>query len=219
MKIRKNATRGYIPHSRLGEDNFKSYRSFDFEGYCSKGKYTNWGPIITINDDRADPGFITAYHEHKNLDILSYVVKGQVHHNDNMGNILQAQEGQVQHMSCGTGIWHTEGNSSAEPNRYLQIWVVPNKMQRDWEPRYTLLTRKPGFAKLETTFTNTELEVWAGNLDREFTVETHSYLLVLEGSCKIGDIQLDEGDAIDIDELSTISPIDTPHLLLFQLYY
>jgi len=215
MKLRPAATRGYIPHNRLGEDNFESYRSFDFEGYKS-GIHLNWGPIMTINDDRTDPGFITSHHEHKNLDILSYVVRGQVHHKDNLGNELQAQSGQVQHMSCGTGIWHTEGNTSNDTNRYLQIWITPNQILPNWHPEYRLITRDPNFSKLPLELKNTRIEVWAGNLNGEYIVDSWSYLLVLEGACTVGDFNLEEGDAIDITEMSTIKSVGG-HLLMFKM--
>ena len=215
MKLRPAATRGYIPHNRLGEDNFESYRSFDFEGYKS-GIYLNWGPIMTINDDRADPGFITRHHEHKNLDILSYVVRGQVHHKDNLGNELQALPGQVQHMSCGQGIWHTEGNISNETNRYLQIWITPNQLLPNWNPEYRLITRDPKFSKLPLELKNTRIEVWAGNLHGDYLVDSWSYLLVLEGACSVGDFNLEEGDAIDITEMSEVKS-NGAHLLLFKM--
>jgi quercetin 2,3-dioxygenase len=217
MKIRRNSERGYIGCSRLGEDNYQSRRSFDFEGYQS-GEYVNWGPVVTINDDTTKPGFETAYHEHKNLDILSYVVQGSVKHHDNLGNDVVAQAGQVQHMSCGTGIWHTEANPGPEDNRYLQIWIASNRLILGWEPKYTLITRAPGFAKLHLELQNTQLEVWAGNLDCTMGI-ANSYLLVLEGSLRVGDTILSEGDSIDTEkDYVTVEPIGTSHLLLFELH-
>lgn len=216
MNLRPANTRGHITCSRLGEDNFQSYRSFDFEGYQS-GIYLNWGPIVTINDDRAQPGFITRHHEHKNLDILSYVVQGQVHHKDNLGNDLQAQAGQVQHMSCGSGIWHTEGNISNEPNRYLQIWITSNQLTFDWEPKYTLITRDPGFKKLPAEFKNTKIEVWCGNLEEPYNVDCYSYLLALEGSCSVDNFNLQQGDALEITKPVTVNSKDSAHLILFKL--
>jgi quercetin 2,3-dioxygenase len=216
MNLRPANTRGYIPHNRLGENNFESYRSFDFEGYKS-GVYLNWGPIITINDDRAQPGFITGHHEHKKLDILSYVVKGRVHHKDNLGNELQAQAGQVQHMSCGTGIWHTEGNISDESNRYLQIWIMSNQLVLDWQPKYTLITREPGFHRLPLELKNTKLEVWCGELEQSHDVDCYSYLLVLEGTCSADEFNLQEGDALEITGPITISSKNNAHVILFKL--
>ena len=217
MKFRPNSSRGHIVGcARFEETNFESYRSFDFEDYQS-GQYFNWGPIVTINDDRTRPGFITTYHEHKNLDILSYVVRGQVHHRDNLGNELQAQAGQVQHMSCGAGIWHTEANSGLESNRYLQIWLVPNQIIFDWEPKYTLINRETGFHRLPADLKNTKLEIWCGELDQEYEVDCYSYLLVLEGLCSVDDFNLAEGDSLEITKHSTIVPKDNPHIILFKM--
>jgi len=215
MKIRRNSERGYIPHSRLGENNFESYRSFSFEGYQDP-RYDCWGPIRTINDDRTQPGFITSYHEHKGLDILSYVVRGQVHHKDNLGNELQAQEGQVQWMSCGAGIWHTEGNTSDGPNRYLQIWIMPNKIAPVWEPKYTLIDRDPGFARLPLQLQNSELEIWAGNLHGNYPVKSWSYLLQLEGQSECAGYTLNEGDSLEITGPCDIAS-EGGHCLLFSV--
>ena len=215
MKYRPNSERGYIPHSRLGEDDFESYRSFSFEGYQDP-RYESWGPIRTINDDRALPGFITSYHEHVGLDILSYVVKGQVHHKDNLGNELSAQEGQVQWMSCGTGISHTEGNTSDAPNRYLQIWIQPNKIAPVWPPKYQLITRQEGFALLPLELQNTELEVRAGLLTGSHTVTGWSYLLQLEGTSSCEGWQLSEGDSLEITQACQIHS-QGGHCLLFTI--
>ena len=213
MKFRPNSERGYIPHSRLGESNFESYRSFSFEGYQDP-RYDCWGPIRTINDDRADPGFITRHHEHVGLDILSYVVTGQVHHKDNLGNELSAQEGQVQWMSCGTGIWHTEGNTSDAPNRYLQIWIQPNQIAPVWEPKYELITRSPGFALLPLALQNTQIEIRAGVLEGQHRVDAWSYLLVLEGSCRVDEFELSEGDSLEFTRVADIQG-QGAHCLLF----
>lgn len=217
MKFRSNSARGHIAHSRLGDSNFESYRSFSFEGYQDP-RYDCWGPVRTVNDDRADPGFITSNHLHVGLDILSYVVRGQVHHKDNLGNELSAQEGQVQWMSCGSGIWHTEGNTSDKPNRYLQIWIQPNKIAPVWEPSYQLITREPGFALLPLQLQNTELSIRAGLLTGSHQVTGPSYLLQLEGTSQCLDYALSEGDSLEIDRPCDIES-QGGHLLLFTLTY
>jgi redox-sensitive bicupin YhaK (pirin superfamily) len=140
-----------------------------------------------------------------------------VHHKDNLGNELQAQAGQVQHMSCGSGIWHTEGNISKDPNRYLQIWIMSNQLNFDWQPKYTLITREPGFKKLPAEFKNTKIEVWCGTLEEPYDVDCLSYLLVLEGSCSVDEFDLQEGDALEITKPVTISSSDRAHLILFKL--
>jgi hypothetical protein len=85
-----------------------------------------------------------------------------------------------------------------------------------WDPKYTLITRENGFCKLPVELKNTKLEVWSGELDQDYEVDCYSYLLVLEGACTVGDFNLEEGDAIDITEMSTITSANG-HLLLFKM--
>jgi len=215
MKYRTNAERGYIGCSRLGEPNYESRRSFDFEGYQS-GVYLNWGPVVTINDDVTQPGFITSHHEHKNLDILSYVVRGQVKHHDNLGNDLVAHAGQVQHMSCGTGIWHTEANPGSEANRYLQIWIMSNRWNQPWEPKYTLVDRDPEFGLLPIELHNTRLAVRSGLLQGTYAPTGTSYLLQLEGTSVCAGYTLSEGDSLEITGACEIHS-EGGHCLLFTM--
>ena len=215
MKYRTNAERGYIGCSRLGEPNYESRRSFDFEGYQS-GVYLNWGPVVTINDDVTQPGFITSHHEHKNLDILSYVVRGTVKHHDNLGNNLVAHAGQVQHMSCGTGIWHTEANPGSDANRYLQIWIVSNRWNQPWTPKYTLVDRDPEFGLLPIELHNTRLAVRSGILQGTYTPTGSSYLLQLEGTSVCAGYTLAEGDSLEITGPCDVDS-EGGHCLLFTM--
>ncbi len=215
MKYRTNAERGYIGCSRLGESNYESRRSFDFEGYQS-GIYLNWGPVVTINDDTTQPGFITGYHEHKDLDILSYVVQGRVRHHDNLGNDLVAEAGQVQWMSCGSGIWHTESNPGPDDNRYLQIWIMSNSWLEPWEPKYTLVDRSPEFGLLPLQLKNTRLEVRAGILQGTYAPTGASYLLQLEGTSSCAGYTLNEGDSLEITVPCEIIS-EGGHCLLFTM--
>jgi redox-sensitive bicupin YhaK (pirin superfamily) len=212
MKIRPNTTRGKIKPPRTGL--LTSYRSFSFEGYQDP-RFINWGPIKTINDDRTEPGFVTTWHEHKNLDILSYVVRGQVYHKDNLGNELIAVPGQVQHMWCGNGIWHSEANKGTKTNRYLQIWIMPDELV-DSKAKYTLVDRNKSFSQLPIEFKNSNIEIWAGEFKGSFVTQ-NSYMLVLEGSCLVNDELLEEGDAVETVERIVVTASDTVHLLLFEL--
>jgi len=178
-------------------------------------KCTNWGPVITINDDRTKPGFVTAWHEHCGMDIINYMISGQCRHRDDQGNDSTASAGQVQHFWCGKSIWHELSNEGAETSRYLQIWILPNTIDWDHTPLYNFIDREPGFAPLPIQFKNNKIEVWAGVLDQNMTTQ-NSYLLVLEGSCRVDGVELHEGDAVEIDD-SFVEPVGTPHLLLFEL--
>ena len=180
-------------------------------------KYTNWGPVITINDDRTKPGFVTAWHEHVGLDIINYMVHGECRHRDDKGNDNTARAGQVQHFWCGESIWHELSNESEEPARYLQIWIQPNTIEWDRTARYEFINRAPGFAPLPIEFKNSRFSCWAGELDQNLETGDWCYLLVLEGSCRVNDIELAEGDAIEIDQVSTVFPNGVPHLIYFEL--
>jgi len=215
MKIRPANTRGFVPTSRLGHDNYQSYRSFSCMSYFDP-KYTNWGPVVAINDDRTKPGFVTAWHEHCALDIINYMISGECRHRDNQGNDNTARTGQVQHFWCGTSIWHELSNESTEPSRYLQIWIYPDTIDWDRTPKYNFIDREPTFAQLPIEFKNSRIQIWAGLLDQNMFTQ-NSYLLVLEGSCKVDGVILNEGDAVEIVD-SLVEPVEIPHLLLFELH-
>jgi redox-sensitive bicupin YhaK (pirin superfamily) len=172
--------------------------------------------VVTINDDCTKPGFETSYHEHKNLDILSYVVRGKVRHHDNLGNDLVADAGQVQWMSCGSGIWHTEANPGPEDNRYLQIWIMSNRWLQPWEPKYTLVDQSPEFGLLPIELHNTRLAVRAGVLQGTYAPTGTSYLLQLEGSCTCAGYTLSEGDSLEITGPCEIIS-EGGHCLLFTM--
>jgi redox-sensitive bicupin YhaK (pirin superfamily) len=216
IKIRHNCERGFAQPPRTGL--IDSYRSFSFEGYQDPA-YRHWGPIKTINDDRTRPGFETLWHEHQHLDILSYVVSGSVSHKDNLGNNITARAGQVQHMWCGNGIWHSEANHTTEPNRYLQIWIMHETQDqpKDMTPRYELVNRSNTFAPLPITYTNPNIVVYAGIMEHNVVNEHSAYLLVVEGSCRINGEILEEGASAELYEQVTIERIGSTHIILFEL--
>ena len=127
MLIKRPAdTRGHT-----WQDWIHSYRTFSFPGWFHPA-YRNFSNLQTINDDYVEPGGHVPNHEHKNMEIFGYVVKGACRHTDNFGNVIDIPAGAVQRMSAGTGIYHTEGNAGTETNRYLQLWIHTNR--QDVEP-------------------------------------------------------------------------------------
>lgn len=215
MKLRPANTRGYLAKSWKDEDNYESYRSFSCMSYWDPN-YMSWGPVVTINDDRTKPGFITTWHEHKGSDILNYMIKGECRHKDDKGNDNIANATQVQHFWCGPSMYHHLSNESDSDNRYLQIWIMPNSIDNS-PMTYQVIDREPGFSKLPINFKNTRISVWGGNLLEPFDITTHSYVLVLEGNCKVNDIELNEGDALDVTQMSTITTDSTAHIIMFQM--
>ena len=208
MILRPSNTRGIL----TSQSWIQSRRTFSNNSYRDP-RYKNFGSLCAINDDILWPGYTIAKHEHKNLDILGYMIEGQLEHWDSLGNTSIANPGQVQHMWCGRGIWHTEKCISANPARYLQIWITQDN--KDTDPFYELYNKETlQFSKLNIKM-NATMQVYAGILNNVYT-PSKSYLYVISGKCQIDGQTLYEGDGAELDG-ETIVPIDSPHLILFVI--
>jgi redox-sensitive bicupin YhaK (pirin superfamily) len=161
------------------------------------------------------------------MEIFGYVVEGSSHHVDSLGNDVEVPAGAVQRMSCGTGISHTEGNTSDTPNRYLQLWIRPNQQdtppQHDWV-QFTREDKLNNFCDITSRLPiRQDARLLAGifTQDYTFTLDTQRqyYLYVVRGASVINTVAVQEGDGLMYQQESQIgiSVMEETEIILFDL--
>lgn len=209
MKIRPANTRGYLDVGWI-----TSRRTFSNNSYRDP-RYKNWGSLRVINDDVQQPGNMVPNHEHRNYDILSYVVAGELEHTDSLGNTVRARPGQIQHMWCGKSIWHTEASVGEVPARYLQIWITPRVTLRDSDPYYEIIDKDPGVFGPVSIDLKQRMRIQAGWLTGTHTLNTsNAYIYVVEGAIAGTDFKLEEGDGATLN--SGLTADFNAHIILFE---
>lgn len=229
IEIRKAADRGQANHGWL-----KSQHTFSFADYFDR-RFMGFGPLRVINDDRVAPGAGFGTHPHRNMEIVSYVVDGALEHKDSMGHGSVIVPGEVQRMSAGTGVTHSEYNRSPDqPMRFLQIWIVPS--EQNLPPSYEqkmfgerrhnrlcLVASNDG--RDDSLIVHQNATIYASVLDAEQRLEhalapDHlAYLQVVTGCLSFDGQLLSEGDGAFIREENRLSMIaaEDSDFLLFEI--
>jgi quercetin 2,3-dioxygenase len=205
LEIRRSADRGRADHGWL-----KSFHTFSFADYYDP-EWMGYGPLRVINDDRVAPGEGFGKHGHRDMEILTYILAGALEHRDSMGNGSVIRPGDVQRMSAGTGVTHSEFNPSAtEEVHFLQIWLLPDALRvpPGYEQKHFTAADKRGRLRLiaahdaedGAVVIHQQARVFAGLLDgteqAEFRVAPgrRSWLQVARGALSVGDARLSAGD-------------------------
>ena len=223
-----------ISKSQLYNDSYgwlKTYHHFSFGAYYDPNRM-NFGSIRVINNDyiASNTGFET--HPHKNMEIITYVVNGKLTHKDSLGNSGSISRGEVQYMSAGTGISHSEHNLHENPLHLYQIWIMPEKNGLNpnygeshfpWEDRVDkllhMVSSTEGNAPIKIY---QDVNIYSTYTDKQFTFsvekDRQAYIILLEGEVVTGSIALSEGDSLEsIEESIIINPKEKSHLLLFEM--
>jgi redox-sensitive bicupin YhaK (pirin superfamily) len=225
-----------IDNTRLGTSDLGWLRSrfhFSFAEYRDP-ENIHFGALRVLNDDLVEPGHGFEMHPHSDFEIVSYVVDGALTHRDSMGNAHTLTRGQVQYMSAGTGVLHSEHNLGDQTLRFLQIWIFPDEKGHepaygdhrfDWETRkdrWLPIASGPGGDAPVTIHQDVRIsavELGAGHeIGYAVAPDRQAYLLQIEGASAVNSVELHDRDALEIvAEDVVVKAATTSHLLLIEM--
>jgi redox-sensitive bicupin YhaK (pirin superfamily) len=230
LTLRESLDRGYADHGWL-----KSFHSFSFAHYHDPA-HMGWGNLRVINEDRIEPGTGFGTHGHQDMEIISYVLSGELAHQDSMGNVKGIPPGDVQRMSAGTGVRHSEFNHAPnQQTHFLQIWILPDR--RGIAPSYEQKTipaqAKRGAlalvagpqASAHGVLIHADARLFAGQFDGDerasltLNPQRRVYVHLIKGQLQVNGQPLHAGDAllgVNESEL-TLSHGQDAEVLVFDL--
>ena len=230
IAVRRSEERGFTDHGWL-----KSHHTFSFAGYQDPNQM-GFRSLRVVNEDRVAPGQGFGTHAHRDMEIVSYVLEGELEHKDSMGNGEILRPGEFQRITAGSGITHSEFNPSSEQGtHFYQIWLHPERpgLPPGYEQttfdaagrrnQWQLVASRDGADG--SLVIHQDARILLADLTEGHSVRydleagRHAWLQVLRGSVNAGDHVLHAGDAIAISEESSlwISSPDTAELMLFDL--
>jgi len=230
LNLRKSQDRGVASFGWL-----RSQHTFSF-GHYQDPAHMGVGPLRVINEDRVAPGRGFEPHSHKNMEIISYVLDGALEHKDSMGNGSVLRYGDVQRMSAGTGVTHSEYNGSkTEPVHFLQIWVIPSEAggAPGYEEKHFDADSKKGRLRLIASNDGREGSVslrqdaaiyatildGADRVDHPLRAGRQAYVQVARGGVTVNGVRLGAGDAVQVSEEAVLSLAEAQdaEVLVFDL--
>jgi redox-sensitive bicupin YhaK (pirin superfamily) len=228
LTIRKAEDRGHADHGWLN-----SHHTFSFADYFDR-QHMGFGPLRVINDDTVAGGGGFPPHGHRDMEIISYVLEGALSHKDNLGNGSVMKPGDVQRMSAGPGVVHSEFNASkSEPVHFLQIWVIPSKpgLPSGYEQKFFSDDDKRNRLRLVASPDGAEGSVkmqqdarlFATVLDggaevtHRFAAGRNGWLHVARGTAQLNGQKLQAGDGVAIDGEESVTLSGNGEVLLFDL--
>jgi len=225
-----------IDNKNMGKSDLgwlKSSFHFSFSEYYNPSNI-NFGKLRVINDDLIQPKTGFPMHPHNDMEIVTYIINGKLTHKDSMGNSYELSRGEVQYMSAGTGVYHSEYNLDDENLRLLQIWIFPDK--KDYKPNYgeykfnwsdrenkwlQMVSSTEGNGPIKI---HQDVNIYSIYLDKNseesLTLEKdrQAYLVQIEGDSIINDIELNEKDALEIiEENIQIRAKENSHFLVLEM--
>lgn len=230
MQIRTSEARGHANHGWLD-----SYHSFSFAQYYDPD-WMGYSVLRVINEDVIAPAQGFGMHSHRDMEIITYILQGNLAHKDSLGNVEVIKQGHVQRMTAGTGITHSEFNASdKDPVHLLQIWILPN--QKNLTPSYEdkffeaklrenqwcLLASEDG--RKDSLIVHQDMRLFSTQLSErkslDYALKEHrcAYLQVASGSVEINQQVLNAGDAamFDTTQMIKLTAVSNAEILLFDL--
>jgi redox-sensitive bicupin YhaK (pirin superfamily) len=230
IEIRRADERGYADHGWL-----KSYHSFSFAEYFDP-RHVEFGPLRVINEDRVVPGAGFGTHGHRDMEIISYVLEGELAHKDSTGTSSVIRPGDVQRMSAGRGVMHSEfNNSQSQPVHFLQIWIQPDVrgITPEYEEKRFEPEQKRGRLRLiaspdganGSVRIHQEARVYAGLFDGDergaldVAPGRRVYVHVARGRVTANGEVLAAGDALKLEGITAVNVTDgvAAEVLVFDL--
>ena len=216
LTLRRSAERGHADHGWLD-----SHHSFSFANYYDP-EHMGWGNLRVINEDRIAPGTGFGTHGHRDMEIISYVLEGNLAHKDSMGNVKGIPPGDVQRMSAGRGVQHSEFNHAKDQTtHFLQIWIEPNALgiEPGYEQRHFDSADKRGRLRLiaspdgrdGSVTIHADAAIYSALVDGDERIERaldparKTYVHVVRGEVEVNGRQLGAGDALRLEREPALS--------------